>query len=570
MPHFLLILMITLLLSAHGFASGVQAISRASACDQTFPEGLAAQAGPTRWTVCQLIENARLDDLEWSEFQDYREQAHQFYSPQRYALAWISGDQPTSQARAMIAFFQHADFKGLDPRDYDAMRWESRLKELATAGGRPLDEKLVHFDLALTVSALRYISDLHNGRVSPASFQFGLAAKSFDAAEFLRSRLLGSTDTGAILEEIEPRFAGYRRTAQAFEHYLALANEGEGTPIPIPTFPLKAGDTYAGIPQLAERLQGLGDLAPDAVLPKRPDLYGGALAVAVKHFQQRHGLNPDGRLTQETYDELITPFSDRATQLQFTLERFRWLPAKVDSPLIVVNIPEFRLRAYEDHRIVLTMRAIVGEAFEHQTPIFADQMEALVFRPYWNVPESIAKRELVGELKRHPRYLATHDMQVVDGRGNVITADRVDAKTLKRLEAGTLMLQQQPGPANALGLVKFVFPNQYGIYMHGTPEAGLFGRARRDLSHGCIRVENSAALAAWVLRDDPAWTLERVIAVMHGEESITVRLPHAVPILIVYGTAVVEENNEVHFFKDIYGFDATLQAALEQRHEGRR
>lgn len=392
-----------------------------------------------------------------------------------------------------------------------------------------------------------------------------MEAKSFDAAEFLRHRLLGTTDTEVILEEIEPRFAGYRRTEQAFEHYIALANEGEGTPIPVPEVPLKAGDTYVGILQLAERLRRLGDLAPDAVLSKRPDLYGGALAVAVKHFQQRHRLNPDGRLTQETYDELITPFSHRAAQLQFTLERFRWLPAKVDSPLIVVNIPEFRLRAYEDHRMVLTMRAIVGEAFEHQTPIFADQMEALVFRPYWNVPESITKGELVAELKKHPRYLATHRMQVVDGRGKVITADRTDAKTLKRLEAGTLMLRQQPGPANALGLVKFVFPNQYGIYMHGTPEAELFGRARRDLSHGCIRVENPAALAAWVLRDDPTWTLERVNAVMHGEESITVRLPHAVPILILYGTAVVEENNEVHFFRDLYGFDAALQAALGKR-----
>jgi len=565
MLHTVAIPVISLLLSAHGFAAGIQASSRESTCDEVFPEAPAAPAPPVGWILCRLIENARLDDLEWSDFQDYREQVNQLYSPQGYALAWISGARPTSQARAMIAFFQHADFKGLDPRDYDATRWESRLKELATAEGRSLDEKLAHFDLALTLSALRYISDLHNGRVSPASFQFGLEAKSFDAAEFLRSRLLGATDSGAILEEIEPRFASYRRTAQAFEHYLALANEGEGTPIPIPTFPLKAGDTYVGVPQLAERLQRLGDLAPDAVLPKRPDLYGGALAVAVKHFQQRHGLNPDGRLTQETYDELITPFAHRAAQLQFTLERFRWLPAKVDSSLIVVNIPEFRLRAYEDHRMALTMRAIVGEAFEHQTPIFADQMEALVFRPYWNVPESITKGELVAELKKHPRYLATHDMQVVDGRGNVITADRVDAKTLKRLEAGTLMLRQQPGPANALGLVKFVFPNQYGIYMHGTPEAGLFGRARRDLSHGCIRVENPAALAAWVLRDDPTWTLERVNAVMHGEESITVRLPHAVPILIVYGTAVVEENNEVHFFRDIYGFDAALRTALGKR-----
>lgn len=149
MLHFVSILVITLLLSAYGFASGLQASLQESTCDQVFPERLAAPAHPLGWTLCRLIENARLDDLEWSDFQNYREQVNQLYSPQRYALAWISGDQPTSQARAMIAFFQHADFKGLDPRDYDAMRWESLLKELATAEGRPLDEKLAHLILRL-------------------------------------------------------------------------------------------------------------------------------------------------------------------------------------------------------------------------------------------------------------------------------------------------------------------------------------------------------------------------------------------------------------------------------------
>jgi L,D-transpeptidase YcbB len=192
-------------------------------------------------------------------------------------------------------------------------------------------------------------------------------------------------------------------------------------------------------------------------------------------------------------------------------------------------------------------------------------VEAVVFRPYWNVPESITKAEFVAELKKHPRYLVRHGMQVVDGGGNMVTADHVDAKTLKGLEKGTLWLRQQPGPANALGLVKFVFPNQYGIYMHGTPESGLFSRARRDLSHGCIRVENPGALAAWVLRDEAAWGLPQVNAAMHGQDSISVKVPHAVAILILYGTALVEENGEVRFFNDIYGLDAALQTLIDRR-----
>jgi murein L,D-transpeptidase YcbB/YkuD len=214
------------------------------------------------------------------------------------------------------------------------------------------------------------------------------------------------------------------------------------------------------------------------------------------------------------------------------------------------------------------MRAIVGESPDHQTPVFVDRIEAVVFRPYWNVPESIQKTELISELQKHPHYLLRHQMQVVDGRGQIITADLVDAKTMQRLQAGGLMIRQQPGPANALGLVKFVFPNEYSIYMHGTPETGLFARARRDLSHGCIRLEAPAALAAWILRDDPGWTEKRIKAAMAGTVSTEVRLRRSIPILIMYRTAFVAENGEVRFLNDIYGFDATLQTALEQRHTG--
>ena len=563
-----LILMITFLSIVSGIVSGTEASSTSmSTCESVSRADTSAAAAAMRSALCRLIEKGRLDDLEWPDFQNYREQVEQFYSVDNYALGWVSGNRPTSEALGLIGLFQTSDRKGLLPRDYDATRWEPRLKAMATADPSSLDEKMAHFDLALTVSAMRYVSDLHNGRVSPAPFQLGLEAKEFDIPGFLRGQLLRATHVETAVEEIEPPYGGYERTLRAYEHYLALANEGEGAPIPVPSFPLKAGDTYAGVAQLAERLQRLGDLAQNAILPSRANTYAGVLIAAVKHFQERHGLRRDGRLTQETYKQVVTPFSQRASQLQFTLERFRWLPTKLDPPLIVVNIPEFRLRAYDDHRVALTMKAIVGEAFDHQTPVFADRVEAVVFRPYWNVPESITKGELVAELKRHPGYLVGHGMQVVDSRGNVVAAERLNAKTLKGLEKGTLWLRQQPGPANALGLVKFVFPNQYGIYMHGTPETGLFSRARRDLSHGCIRVENPAALAAWVLRDDPAWALPQVMAAMHDEDSISVKVPHAVAILILYGTAVVEKNGEVRFFNDVYGFDAALQTSLDHRHE---
>jgi L,D-transpeptidase YcbB len=562
------ILAFALLLLVPGFASGLQASATGSACEDLLPVGISdAPVSAVPWTLCRLIETGRMDDLAWPNFENYREQLREFYVFNKYAPAWVSGQEPTSQARAMIGLLAKAGFDGLNADDYDGPRWQQRLDQLAAARDDLTAENTARFDLGLTVATMRYLNDLHTGRVSPVFFHFGLEAKKFDAAEFLRRRVLGAADGESAIKELEPPFPGYGRTKEALKYYLALAREGEGDSIPAPIFPLKAGSTYSGMGALAARLQRLGDLPQNATIASLPNIYGGPVVAAVADFQQRHGLKPVGELTQETYDQLTTPFARRVAQLQLTLERWRWLPARMESPLIVVNIPEFRLRAYEDHRVAVTMRAIVGEASDHQTPVFADRIEAIVFRPYWNVPESIEKMELIAEIKRHPHYLLKHQMQVVDGRGQVVTADLVTATTLRRLQAGKLMIRQQPGPANALGLVKFVFPNQYSIYMHGTPETGLFARARRDLSHGCIRLENPSVLATWVLRGDSDWTAARVKAAMEAKDSIEVKLPRSIPILILYGTALVEENGKVNFFNDIYGFDASLQTALARRHD---
>jgi L,D-transpeptidase YcbB len=562
------ILAFTVLLLIPGFASSSQASATATTCEGLAPAGgFDASASAVPWMIRRLIETGHLDDLAQPNFEGYRGQVTELYVLNNDSPAWISGQQPTSQARAMLSLLENAGLDGLDPDDYDGPRWQQRLDRLASAHDAVTVEDLARFDLALTIAIMRYVTDLHTGRVSPAFFHFGLEVKKFDAAEFLHGRVLRAADAESAIKELEPPFPGYGRTKEALRYYLALAQEGEGDPISVPIFPLKAGASYTGVGPLAARLQRLGDLSQDVTVPSLPNIYSGAVVTAVKHFQERHGLKPVEQLTQETYDQLTTPFARRVAQLQLTLERWRWLPARMESPLIVVNIPEFRLRAYEDHHAALAMRAIVGEASDHQTPVFADRIEAVVFRPYWNVPESIQKTELISELKRHPHYLLKHQMQVVDGLGQVVTADLVGAGILRQLEAGRLMIRQQPGPANALGLVKFIFPNQYSIYMHGTPERGLFARVRRDLSHGCIRLENPAALAAWVLRDDPGWTAARVKAAMEGNDSIEVKLPRSIPILILYGTALVEEDGKVHFFNDVYGFDASLQTALQQRHD---
>lgn len=294
--------------------------------------------------------------------------------------------------------------------------------------------------------------------------------------------------------------------------------------------------------------------------------YKDALVEAVKHFQQRHGLTPDGRIDPATFRELTVPLSFRAKQLQFTLERYRWLPADLPTRLIVVNIPEFVLRAYDNHHPELSMKVIVGRAFrDHQTPIFQDEMEYLIFRPYWNVPIRIVRKELVPDIQKKSGFLAKHQFQLVDGRGQVVIPETIGPAILQRLRAGQLDVRQKPGSANSLGLIKFVFPNYFDIYLHGTPEQQLFSRSRRDFSHGCIRVEDPATLAHWVLRDDPSWTMDRIQAAMDGSKSFRVDLPKPIPVLILYGTALVEENGEVHFFQDIYGQDARMERSLASR-----
>jgi L,D-transpeptidase YcbB len=516
--------------------------------------------------LCALIEAARLADLRWRNFRDYRSQIRDFYQPSNYALAWTAGNQPTAQARAMIQALQNAGLKGLRPEDYDGSRWQERIARLAQATPAGYAQDAFRFDLALTVSAMRYLSDLHSGRINPRQLEYGLKVnrRKFKLADYLRSQVVNAPDVNSALEQAEPSFAGYRRTKAALEHYLALASEGEGSPLVVSRKSVKPGDSYAGLSQLAERLRRLGDLPQGAVMPAGAAIYEGALVEAVKHFQQRHGLQADGSIGRETFRELTTPLSRRVAQLQLALERWRWLPQDMQPPMIVVNVAGFHLQAYDDlQHPSLSMNVIVGIADDdHQTPIFADRMAYLIFRPYWKVPDSIIQKEIIPNIQKDPAYLAKHEYEMVNKEGEVIISDTMDSDIQQKLQNGDLDVRQKPGTANALGLVKFVFPNSYDVYLHGTPEQQLFARSRRTFSHGCVRVEDPVALAAWVLHD-PAWTTERIKAAMNGKkDSYQVNLPKPIPVLILYATAEVSENGEVSFFDDIYKQDTDLEHAL--------
>jgi len=527
-----------------------------------FAAALSAQtieAPPTTNTgriIQSLITDSRMEELRWPDFSDYRKHLRNFYGPNGYALVWIANGQPTAQARMVIGLFEAADVKGINATDYDAGRWNARMAALSN------ENAVARFDLAVTATMMRYISDLHIGRINPRNIKFDL---DIEAKKYYLPTLVGeiaaSQDPLSILRTIEPPYDEYHRLQDALIRYREIAAESANDP-PLPAIQkLKRGESWSGVPQLATTLQRYGDLAADAVV--NGTTYEGALVDAVKKFQSRHGLDTDGVIAGKTLAALNVPASQRVKQIQWALERWRWAPVDLPRPPIIVNVPEFRLRGYDDQqKSTITMRVVVGQAFKHETPVFAGDLRNIVFRPYWSVPPSIQRNEIGPKLDNDPDYLARNGYEIVDNAGNS-QGSTLDPVRIRRVKNVEVQLRQKAGGSNALGLVKFLFPNQNNVYLHSTPSQSLFSRSRRDFSHGCIRLEDPAALAAWVLKDQPQWTPEKIRDAMdHGRDDQYVIVHNSIPVLILYTTAVVQENGEVHFFEDIYGHDATLENAL--------
>jgi murein L,D-transpeptidase YcbB/YkuD len=257
--------------------------------------------------------------------------------------------------------------------------------------------------------------------------------------------------------------------------------------------------------------------------------------------------------------------SERVQALRLTLERWRWVPHEFAQRPIIINIPEFILRAYDaPGKPGLTMRVVVGRAIRTQTPVMEEDMKYVIFWPYWNVPPSILRGEIIPKITKDPAYLQKNAFEVATYSGQVVTDGIVSEEVLAQLRAGKLMVRQKPGPKNALGLIKFIFPNDQNIYLHSTPAQSLFSETRRDFSHGCIRVEDPQALAEWVLRNNPGWTREKIEAAFKAQKEQQVNLTNTIPVLIVYGTAIAKENGQIYFFDDLYGYDKALGKLFDQ------
>lgn len=519
-------------------------------------------------TVDQVLVTAQHPGLTWSAIPDVAPALKTAYDDEPDRLIWFDGARPVATLDRTVAALAAAGEHGLNAADYDAARLREQWTRLTSGAASGAERTL--FDVAVSVGVARMLKAVHLGRVDPATMLWGydVAAKPFD----LVARVREARDAGlaATLDALEPPVVHYKRARATLAAYRALAAAREPALVPAVSRGNKVapGAAWAGVPQLAARLRAFGDLpaAADVDTSSAAPLLTGALVDGLKGFQRRHGLEADGVIGPGTVRALNVSIAARARQVELSMERMRWLPTLSERPNVFVNVALFRMWATDPVTGAepLRMNVVVGESLDHRTPLFVEQMEYVIFRPYWNPPRGITVKEIVPKAQRDPTYFAQENLEIVASGADQAPALPPNAENLAKVMAGRLFVRQKPGPRNSLGLAKFIFPNAEDVYMHGTPAQSLFARARRDLSHGCIRLEDPARFAEWVLRDQPEWTRARIDAAMKGERPTRVNLKEKLTVVIFYATVHVNSESVVSFVDDIYGHDRALDAALAQ------
>jgi len=479
------------------------------------------------------------------------DQTRRFYKVEHHQLIWSDGGRPSKRAVQLATIVGTAEDNGL-PAGLYPLPFETTGQTAISADRAP------ELDIRATLSFFRYFLHLSAGRLDPhvLEAQWTLKPEKPDLVGALTSAVDANNLTQAV-NALTPHAPQYVELQKALKKYRAIATKG-GWPAIQLNARLKPGSRSPDIAALRARLAAEGDFseARGNEQGEQAGVYDEAVVDALKRFEERHRLKPDGLLDREAIAAMNVPVDERIKQIALAMERWRWLPDQLPDRYLLVNVPDYRLDAIEGGKSVLTMRVVVG-APDKMTPIFADKMEYLIFSPYWNIPPDIAQNETLPRASRDPDYLTRNNMEVVDASGRVVDPSDADWSGDK----GSLRIRQRPGDGNALGGVKFVFPNNFNVYLHDTNAATLFDRLERGLSHGCVRVEEPARLAEYVLRDQPEWTAARIQEAMQAGQEQRVNLKAPIPVYILYMTAWVHEGG-VRFLKDIYGHDAEQEAKL--------
>ncbi|HEX6645374.1 MAG TPA: L,D-transpeptidase family protein [Gemmatimonadales bacterium] len=464
------------------------------------------------------------------------------------APIWLDGGKPSKRARELVDAIAGAEDQGLRTAEYDLAGLGDALRRAyKDEGSEPAE--LAEVDLRLTSLYVEHGRHLLAGRFDPARISDGWFIRTRLAAvdSAIRSRATG--DVADAFAGFLPRTPDYQVLMDARSRYAAIAEAG-GFPEVGGT--AEPGDSGAVVAAIVKRLVMEGDLDSAASAIRT---YDSTVARAVAHFRNRFGIEPGSTVDRATLAAMKVPAAERVRQVELNLERLRWLPESFGDRYVAVNIPDFLLRAYDGGKEVMTMRVIVGDEYDGSTPVFADTMTLAVFRPYWNVPSGIARDEILPLVQQNASYLERNEYEVVPANGSTPVDPRsIDWEDLDSTNF-PYAIRQKPGDRNALGLVKFLFPNRFDIYMHDTPADHLFHRHKRALSHGCIRLEHPDRFAEFALDGTgDGWTPERIREAMHGEENREVKLGRPVPVYILYLTAFARDGR-VHFRPDLYGAD---------------
>lgn len=483
---------------------------------------------------------------------------------------WIDAhsQKPHAVAREAIRRLAAAEQEGLVAQDYQVPALEEALvaaiqKPLSVEEGAQLEERI-------NQAVVRYLNDLYSGRIKPQTIGENYtqdARPPFDA-DALLAQYARSGNLEPVWQAATPKVPMYAGLRAELQRYLALRNHpawAEPLPLPSKGKSIDVQQTWSELQRLAQRLQLLGDMQREETVSD-PVVFEAQLQRALISFQRRHALPETGRIDRATVEQLNVLPTRRAEQIAQTMERLRWAPLYQTGRMIVVNVPEYRLRAYtlaEGAKVlhVLPMNVIVGKA-NQRTPLFNKDMVRVEFSPYWNVPPSITRKEMLPRLQRDPDYVQRNNYEIVNSRGARV---EVNADSLAALANGNMRLRQRPGRGNAMGGVKFIFPNKDNIYLHHTSAPGLFSRGYRALSHGCVRVESPEALAQFVLKGNPQWPEQRISQVMARRISQTAQVQEPLPVILTYLTAVIDEDGSLKFVPDVYGQDKRLQNALLKR-----
>ena len=491
-----------------------------------------------------------------------------FYERRVYQPAWTASQGALPQTAALLNVIRHADQEGLRPGDYHLEKIEAILSDLQQTPGfwnKPNLRLLVDLDLLLTDAFLIYGSHLLAGRINPLKIdpQWSANRRESDLAQLLEDALRQNRIEDA-LSGLLPAYTGYKRLRDTLAIYRKFVETGGWQTVP-PGSKLQQGDRSERIPLLRQRLAAEGLLA--GVHADDPTVFDNGLEQALKIFQMKNGLESDGILGTQTLQQLNISADRRIRQIAVNMERWRWLPQELGDRYILVNIASFNLDVVEQDASVLNMRVVAGKSYR-KTPVFSDRITYLVINPYWGVPDTIAKKDILPKIQKDPDFLMNQKIRVFEGWGagtREIDSRMIDWGSVTGVNL-PYRFKQDPGPQNALGRIKFMFPNQVDVYLHDTPSKELFARARRDFSSGCIRIEKPLELAEYLLRNHPDWPLEKIRSVLSGADfsTQTVKLFEPVNIHILYWTVWVGNDGHIHFGPDIYDRDTALDAALQE------